>query len=184
MLVKLFGAAVQGIDATIVTIEVNSSRGIKFYLVGLPDSAVKESHERIVSALQVNGYKFPTCQIVVNMAPADIKKEGSAYDLPLAIGILAATGTVSAEKLGRYLIIGELSLDGSLQPIKGALPIAIAARQQEFDGFILPKQNAREAAVVNNLNVYGVEKHNRGDRVLQRNAQLDSHHSKHSRRVL
>ena len=113
MLVKLFGAAVQGIDATIVTIEVNSSRGIKFYLVGLPDSAVKESHERIVSALQVNGYKFPTCQIVVNMAPADIKKEGSAYDLPLAIGILAATGTVSAEKLGRYLIIGELSLDGS-----------------------------------------------------------------------
>ena len=157
MLVKLFGAAVQGIDATIVTIEVNSSRGIKFYLVGLPDSAVKESHERIVSALQVNGYKFPTCQIVVNMAPADIKKEGSAYDLPLAIGILAATGTVSAEKLGRYLIIGELSLDGSLQPIKGALPIAIAARQQEFDGFILPKQNAREAAVVNNLNVYGVE---------------------------
>ena len=157
MLVKLFGAAVQGIDATIVTIEVNSSRGIKFYLVGLPDSAVKESHERIVSALQVNGYKFPTCQIVVNMAPADIKKEGSAYDLPLAIGILAATGTVSAKKLGRYLIIGELSLDGSLQPIKGALPIAIAARQQEFDGFILPKQNAREAAVVNNLNVYGVE---------------------------
>lgn len=157
MLVKLFGAAVQGIDATIVTIEVNSSRGIKFYLVGLPDSAVKESHERIVSALQVNGYKFPTCQIVVNMAPADIKKEGSAYDLPLAIGILAATGTVSAEKLGRYLIIGELSLDGSLQPIKGALPIAIAARQQEFDGLILPKQNAREAAVVNNLNVYGVE---------------------------
>ena len=157
MLVKLFGAAVQGIDATIVTIEVNSSRGIKFYLVGLPDSAVKESHERIVSALQVNGYKFPTCQIVVNMAPADIKKEGSAYDLPLAIGILAATGTVSAEKLGRYLIIGELSLDGSLQPIKGALPIAIAARQQEFYGFILPKQNAREAAVVNNLNVYGVE---------------------------
>ncbi len=157
MLTKLFGAAVQGIDATIVTIEVNTSRGIKFYLVGLPDNAVKESHERIVSALQVNGYKFPTCQIVVNMAPADIRKEGSAYDLPLAIGILAATGTVSVEKLSRYLIIGELSLDGSLQPIKGALPIAIAARKQGFEGFILPRQNAREAAVVNNLNVYGVE---------------------------
>lgn len=157
MLVKLFGAAVQGIDATIITIEVNSSRGVKFYLVGLPDSAVKESHERIVSALQVNGYKFPTCQIVINMAPADIRKEGSAYDLPLAIGILAATGSIRPEKLERYLLIGELSLDGSLQPIKGALPIAIAARAQGFEGFILPKQNAREAAVVNNLKVYGAE---------------------------
>lgn len=157
MLIKLFGAAVQGIDATIVTIEVNTSRGIKFFLVGLPDSAVKESHERIVSAIQVNGYKFPTCQIVVNMAPADIKKEGSSYDLPLAVGILAATGMVAADKLAKYLIIGELGLDGSLQPIKGALPIAIAARQQGFEGFILPKQNAREAAVVNNLAVYGAE---------------------------
>ena len=157
MLVKAYGAAVKGIDATIVTIEVNSSRGIKFFLVGLPDSAVKESHERIVSALQVNGYKFPTCQIVVNMAPADIRKEGSAYDLPLAIGILASTRIVSDEKLSRYLMIGELSLDGSLQPVKGALPIAISAREQGFEGFILPKQNAREAAVVNNLKVYGVE---------------------------
>lgn len=157
MLVKLFGAAVQGIDATIITIEVNSSRGIKFFLVGLPDSAVKESHERIVSALQVNGYKFPTCQIVINMAPADIRKEGSSYDLPLAIGILAATGTINSDKLGKYLLIGELSLDGSLQPVKGTLPIAIAARAQGFEGFILPKQNAREAAVVNNLQVYGVD---------------------------
>lgn len=157
MLVKLFGAAVQGIDATIITIEVNSSRGIKFFLVGLPDSAVKESHERIVSALQVNGYKFPTCQIVINIAPADIRKEGSSYDLPLAIGILAATGTINSDKLGKYLLIGELSLDGSLQPVKGALPIAIAARAQGFEGFILPKQNAREAAVVNNLQVYGVD---------------------------
>lgn len=157
MLVKVYGAAVQGIDATIVTIEVNSSRGIKFFLVGLPDSAVKESHERIMSALQVNGYKFPSRQIVVNMAPADIRKEGSSYDLPLAIGILASAGEVSIEKLSRYLIIGELSLDGSLQPIKGALPIAISARAQGFDGFILPKQNAKEAAVVNNLHVYGVE---------------------------
>lgn len=157
MLVKVYGAAVQGIDATIVTIEVNSSRGIKFFLVGLPDSAVKESHERIISALQVNGYKFPSRQIVVNMAPADIRKEGSSYDLPLAIGILASSQIVSDEKLSKYLIIGELSLDGSLQPIKGALPIAISAREQGFEGFILPKQNAREAAVVNNLNVYGVE---------------------------
>ncbi len=156
MLIKLFGAAVQGIDATIITIEVNCSRGIKFFLVGLPDSAVKESHERIVSALQVNGHKFPTCQIVVNMAPADIRKEGSAYDLPLAIGILAATGSIIPDKLSHYLIIGELGLDGHLQPIKGALPIAIAARNAKFEGIILPAQNAREAAVVNNLQVYGV----------------------------
>ena len=157
MLVKVYAAALQGIDATIVTIEVNSSRGIKFFLVGLPDSAVKESHERIISALQVNGYRFPSRQIVVNMAPADIRKEGSAYDLPLAIGILASAGEVSEEKLSKYLIMGELSLDGSLQPIKGALPIAISARAQGYEGFILPKQNAREAAIVNNLNVYGVE---------------------------
>lgn len=126
--------------------------------MGLPDSAVKESHERIVSALQVNGYKFPTRQIVVNMAPADIRKEGASYDLPLAIGILAASETVSAARLADYLIIGELSLDGSLQPIKGALPIAIAARQQGFKGLILPKQNAYEAAVVNRLAVYGAER--------------------------
>ena len=157
MLVKVFGAAVQGIDATIVTIEVNSSRGIKFFLVGLPDSAVKESHERIMSALQVNGYRFPSRQIVVNMAPADIRKEGSSYDLPLAIGILSSAGEIQTDKLADYLIIGELSLDGSLQPIKGALPIAISARAKGFKGFILPKQNAKEAAVVNNLNVYGVE---------------------------
>ena len=157
MLVKVFGSAVQGIDATIITIEVNTSRGIKFYLVGLPDSAVKESHERIISALQVNGYKFPMCQIIVNMSPADIRKEGSSYDLPLAIGILAATGTVATDKLSSYLMMGELSLDGSLQPIKGALPVSIIAREQGFEGLIIPKQNAREAAVVNNLKVYGVE---------------------------
>lgn len=157
MLVKTYGAALQGIDATIVTIEVNSSRGIKFFLVGLPDSAVKESHERIISALQVNGYKFPTSQIVVNMAPADIRKEGSAYDLPLAIGIMASAKMMPDESLDKYVIMGELGLDGSLQPIKGALPIAIAARSKGFEGLILPKQNAREAAVVNKLNVYGVE---------------------------
>lgn len=157
MLVKVFSAAVQGIEATTVTIEVNLSRGIKFFLVGLPDNAVKESHERIVSALQVNGYKFPVAQIIVNMAPADIRKEGSAYDLPLAIGIMAANGTVAEEKLGRYMMIGELSLDGTLQPVKGALPIAIRAREQGFEGLIVPRENAREAAVVNRLKVYGAD---------------------------
>lgn len=156
MLIKVFGAAVQGIDATLITIEVNSSRGCMFYLVGLPDSAIKESHQRIKSALQVNGYKIPTSNIVINMAPADIRKEGAAYDLPLAIGMLAATEAIASDKLSRYLIMGELSLDGSIQPIKGVLPIAIKAREDNFDGLIIPQQNAREAAVVNNLNVYGV----------------------------
>lgn len=156
MLIKVFGAAVQGIDATLITIEVNSSRGCMFYLVGLPDSAVKESHQRIISALQVNGYKMPTSNIVVNMAPADIRKEGSAYDLPLAIGLLGASGTISSDKFARYLLMGELSLDGSIQPIKGALPIAIKAREDGFEGLIIPQQNAREAAVVNQLKVYGV----------------------------
>ena len=156
MLIKVFGAAVQGIDATLITIEVNSSRGCMFYLVGLPDSAVKESHQRIISALQVNGYKMPTTNIVVNMAPADIRKEGSAYDLPLAIGLLGANETISSEKFSRYLLMGELSLDGRIQPIKGALPIAIKAREDGFEGLIIPQQNAREAAVVNQLKVYGV----------------------------
>lgn len=155
MLIKVFGAAVQGIDATLITIEVNSSRGCMFYLVGLPDSAVKESHQRIISALQVNGYRIPTSNIVINMAPADIRKEGSAYDLPLAIGMLGANEIIQSDKLDHYLLMGELSLDGSLQPIKGALPIAIKARELGFKGIIIPKQNAQEAAVVNNLNVYG-----------------------------
>lgn len=157
MLVKVYGAAVQGVDATIVTIEVNTSRGVKFFLVGLPDAAVKESYERIRAALLNTGYKFPRNQITVNMAPADIRKEGSAYDLPIAIGILAAGDIIATDKLSRYLIMGELGLDGNLMPIKGALPIAIKARELGYDGFILPKQNAREAAVVNNLNVYGVD---------------------------
>ena len=157
MLIKVFGAAVQGIDATLITIEVNCSRGCMFYLVGLPDSAVKESHQRILSALQYNDYKVPTSNIVINMAPADIRKEGAAYDLPLAIGLLGANGTISAEKFGRYMLMGELSLDGSVKPIKGALPIAIKARELGFEGLIVPRQNAREAAVVNNLTVYGVD---------------------------
>ena len=157
MLVKTFGAAVQGINATIVTIEVNVIQGIRFMHVGLPDNAVKESRERITSALGCTGNKMPHKQVVINMAPADIRKEGSAYDLPLAIGIMAADEKIVCDELEKYVIMGELSLDGGLQPIKGVLPIAIKAREEGFKGFILPKQNAREAAVVNNLDVYGVE---------------------------
>lgn len=157
MLVKSYAAAVQGISATIIRIEVNCTKGIQFFLVGLPDVAVRESHERIISALQVSGYKFPRNRIVINMAPADIRKEGSSYDLPLAIGILAAAEELDASRLDQFLMMGELSLDGSLQPIKGVLPIAIKAREEGFKGMIVPRQNAREAAVVNNLDVYGVE---------------------------
>ena len=156
MLIKVFGAAVQGIDALVVTIEVNCTQGIRFFLVGLPDAAVKESHERIVSAVQHNGYKFPRRQIVINMAPADIRKEGSAYDLPLAVGILASAELIKPDKLSQYMIMGELSLDGSILPIKGALPIAIKAREDGFKGLIVPQANVKEAAVVNNLDVYGV----------------------------
>lgn len=157
MLIKVFGAAVQGIDATLITIEVCSSKGCMFYLVGLPDVAVKESQQRIRSALNENGYRMPTCTLTINMAPADIRKEGSAYDLPLAIGMLAANEMVQPDKLTDYLLMGELSLDGSLQPIKGALPIAIKARELGFKGMIVPRQNACEAAVVNHIDVYGVE---------------------------
>ena len=156
MLVKIFGATVQGIEATLITIEVNSSRGCMFYLVGLPDSAVKESHQRIISALQVNGFRMPTSNIVINMAPADIRKEGAAYDLPLAIGIMASNEMILTDRLSKFLIMGELSLDGSVHPIKGALPIAIKARELGFEGLIVPEDNAREAAVVNNIKVYGV----------------------------
>ncbi|SHF52225.1 YifB family Mg chelatase-like AAA ATPase [Dysgonomonas macrotermitis] len=158
MLVKVFGAAVQGIDATLITIEVNCSKGIKFMLVGLPDASVKESHERIISALQVNGYKFPRQQVIINMSPADIRKEGSSYDLPLAIGIMAASETLETGKLEEYMLMGELSLDGTILPVKGVLPIAIKARELGFKGLIVPRKNAREAAVVNNLEVYGVDK--------------------------
>jgi len=157
MLVKVYAAAVQGISATLVTIEVNCTKGIQFFMVGLPDIAVRESHERIISALQFNGYKFPHNRIVINMAPADVKKEGSAYDLPLAIGVLAAAEQIDFSRLEQFMVMGELSLDGSLQPIKGVLPIAIKAKEDGFKGIILPKQNAREAAVVNDLLVYGVE---------------------------
>ena len=155
MLIKVFGAAVQGIDAYIVTIEASTSRGIKFFLVGLPDSAVKESHERIVSAFQVNGYKFPSCQIIINMAPADIRKEGAAYDLPLAIGIMAAVDGICRDRLDEFVLMGELSLDGTLQPVRGALSMAIRARSEGFKGIILPIQNAPEAAVIDGIEVYG-----------------------------
>jgi magnesium chelatase family protein len=157
MLVKTFGSAVYGIKATTITIEVNISQGVNFYLVGLPDNAVKESQQRIESALQTHGYRMPGKKVVINMAPADIRKEGSAYDLPLAIGILAGSEQILPDKLGEYIIMGELSLDGSLQPIKGVLPIALQARDEGFKGIILPVQNAREAAVVEGIKVYGAE---------------------------
>lgn len=156
MLVKTFGSAVHGITATTVTVEVNIGQGINFYMVGLPDSAVKESHQRIDAALKNNGLKIPGKQITINMAPADIRKEGSAYDLTIAVGILAASEEILAEEIGQYIIMGELSLDGELRAIKGTLPIAIKARQEGFKGLILPVENAREAAVVEGLEVYGV----------------------------
>lgn len=157
MLTKVYGSAVFGVEATTITVEVNVATGIGYHLVGLPDNAVKESSFRIAAALQNNGYKFPGKKIIVNMAPADMRKEGSAYDLTFAVGILVASGQIKAENISDYLIMGELSLDGSLQPIKGALPIAIKAKQEGFKAFILPKENAKEAAIVSELEVYGVE---------------------------
>jgi len=158
MLVKTFGSAIQGIIATTITVEVTIDQGINFFLVGLPDNAVKESQQRISSALNTYGYKIPGKKIVINMAPADIRKEGSAYDLTIAVGILAASEQISnAEELKDYLIMGELSLDGSLRPIKGVLSIAMQAKQEGFKGFILPKANAKEAAIVQGLEVLGVD---------------------------
>ncbi|WP_282125812.1 YifB family Mg chelatase-like AAA ATPase [Marinifilum flexuosum] len=157
MLVKTYGSAVYGIHATTITIEVNVFPGVRFSLVGLPDNAVKESQQRIDSALREVGYKIPGKKIIINMAPADIRKEGSAYDLPLAIGILTATEQIACDKLEKFVIMGELSLDGSLVPIKGVLPMAIQAREEGFEGLILPKANAREAAVVNKLKIYGAD---------------------------
>jgi magnesium chelatase family protein len=157
MLVKTYGSAVYGINATTVTVETNINPGVNFFLVGLPDSAVKESQQRIDAALKNNGYKIPGKSIVINMAPADIRKEGSSYDLTIAVGILAASEQIHSENIADYIIMGELSLDGGLQPIKGVLPIAIKAREEQFKGIILPKQNAKEAAIVADLDVYGVE---------------------------
>jgi magnesium chelatase family protein len=157
MLVKTFGSAICGVNAMMVTVEVSVEMGVNFTLVGLPDSAVKESQQRIATAIGQYGLRIPGKKVVVNMAPADLKKEGAAYDLTIAIGILAAAGNMRADELERYVIMGELSLDGSLRPIKGVLPIAIEARRQKFKGIIVPKENAREAAIVNNLEVYGAE---------------------------
>ena len=157
MLVKTYGSAVFGIEATTITVEVNIDKGIGYHLVGLPDNAVRESSYRISAALNNNGFKLPGKKIIINMAPADIRKEGAAYDLTLAIGILAASNQINFTTIDEYIIMGELSLDGSLQPIKGALPIAIKAREEGFKNFILPKENAKEAAIVNNLNVLGVD---------------------------
>ena len=157
MLVKTFGCAIIGIDALIVTIEVNSSKGVQFFLVGLPDNAVKESHQRMMASLTNVGYKFPKKRITINMAPADIRKEGAAYDLALAIGVMAVSEQVNADRLDQYVIMGELSLDGTLNPIKGVLPMTLKAKQQGFKGIIIPKANAKEAGVVDGIDVIGVE---------------------------
>ena len=157
MLVKTYSAAVMGLEAITIMIEVSITRGVLLHLSGLADTSVRESYDRIRAALQNNGYKMPVADITVNMSPADIRKEGSSYDLPLAIGIMAANGQIQGERLGRFMLAGELGLDGRLIPIRGALPVAIRARKEKFEGLIVPKANEREAAVVNNLDVYGLE---------------------------
>jgi magnesium chelatase family protein len=173
MLSKTFGSAVYGIDATTITIEVNVLSGTKFFIVGLPDNAVKESQQRVESAIKHCGFYFPRSKTVVNLAPADIRKEGSAYDLPIALGILNATGQIHTELLDKYIIMGELALDGLLRPIKGVLPIAIEARKAGFKGFILPKENASEAAIVNNLDVIGVQSLKEAIDFLRRKLSID-----------
>ena len=157
MLIKVYGSAVFGVEATTITVEVNIDKGVGYHLVGLPDNAIKESSFRIAAALKNNGYMLPGKKITINMAPADLRKEGSAYDLTLALGILVASGQIKGDEIDRYIIMGELSLDGSLQPVKGALPIAIKAKEEGFKGFFLPKHNVKEAAIVKGLDVYGVE---------------------------
>lgn len=157
MFSKTFGSAVHGVDARTITVEVNVGQGLDFYLTGLPDSAVKESQHRVESSLKSIGYYMPRNRVVVNLAPADIRKEGSAYDLPIALAILKASEQIRVEKMEDYLIMGELSLDGILRPIRGVLPIAIQSRREGFKGFVLPKPNASEAAIVNNLDIIGVE---------------------------
>ncbi len=157
MLVKTYCAAVNGLEVTTVTIEVSITNGVMYHFTGLGDAAVREGRDRINAAMQYNGFRFPKGDITVNMAPANLRKEGSAFDLPLAIGLLAASNSMEAENISNYMIVGELGLDGRLQPVKGALPIAIRARAEKFKGLILPKENVREAAVVNNLEVYGME---------------------------
>ena len=157
MLVKTYTAAVNGLEASRITVEVNMTRGVQFHLSGLADTAVRESYDRIRAAVSNIGFKPPTADITINLSPADIRKEGSGYDLPLAVGILAAHGKVSDTCLPEYMMIGELGLDGTLKPVSGALPVAIRARAEKFKGLIVPRENAREAAVVNQLDVYGMD---------------------------
>lgn len=157
MIAKCYGGAVQGVDSQTITIEVSIDKGMKYYLVGLPDAAVKESQQRIEASLKNSGYSFPRKKVVVNMAPADIRKEGTAYDLPLAIGILAAAEKIKADEVSKFVIMGELALDGKLRPVKGMLSIAIQARKEGFKGLIVPAENAQEAAVVDQLEVYAAE---------------------------
>ncbi len=157
MLIKTFGSAIHGIDALLITIEVNVGQGSKFHLVGLPDNAVKESHMRIVAALSNIDKRFPRRRVVINMAPADIKKEGSAYDLPIAIGLLAASEQIHTDVLADYVMMGELSLDGGLKPVKGSLPMALLAKASGFKGLLIPLENAKEAAIVDGLEVFGMK---------------------------
>lgn len=157
MLVKTYCAAVMGLDAVTVTIEISMTRGVMLHLTGLADTAVKESYDRIKAAIQNNGFKMPVADLTINLSPADIRKEGSGYDLPLAVGILAVNNKIDSSRLSEYMLVGEIGLDGKLQPVRGALPIAIRTRKEKFKGLIVPVQNIREAAVVNNLDVYGME---------------------------
>ena len=146
-----------GLEATTITIEVNLTRGVMFHLSGLADTAVKESYDRICAALPNVGFKTPTANLTINLSPADLKKEGSGFDLPMAVGILGADGKIDCSRLQEYMLIGELGLDGKIKPVRAVLPIAIRARKEKFKGLIVPKDNIREAAVVNNLDVYGME---------------------------
>jgi len=172
MLSKVYCAALVGIDATLVTVEVNLTKGCLFTMVGLPDSTVRESHERILSALEAVGYKMPIRKTLINLAPADLRKEGASYDLPIAVAMLTAEGVVPTESVKHVMVCGELSLDGSILPVRGALPVAILARQEGFDTFIVPEENVREAAVVDKVKVYGasnlldVIKHLKGEELL------------------
>jgi magnesium chelatase family protein len=157
MLIKTFSSAVYGIEASTITVEANVSTGTKYHIVGLPDNAVKESLQRIESAIMAIGLRMPRQKIVVNLAPADIRKEGSSYDVSIAVGILAASGQIVSDILDKYIILGELSLDGTIQPVKGVLPIAIQAKKEGLEGIILPKANAREAAIVEDLRIIGAD---------------------------
>lgn len=183
MLVRLFSAAVNGLDVRTVEVEVNISKGMGYSLVGLPDSAVRESYTRTQTAIANSGFHFATNSIVVNLAPADLRKEGSGYDLPIALGILAAEGAVDKERLSKYMLVGELGLDGSLRPVRGALPIAIHARAEEYEGLIVPIENVREAAAVNKLKVYGAENLARSG-PFQRARRTHANHCRHAQGVL